>query len=429
MSVASFFQFKQRGTNLKTEILAGVTVFVMTCYIFALNPSVLSQSGMNASAVFCATGIASVLSMLVMGASANLPVVMSGGMGLNAFLVYTVCKSMGYPYQTGLTALAVTGVLFMLLSQFKIRDAVVDSLPASLKSAVSAGIGLFIAFVGLQGAGLVVASAGTFVSLGDLHAPKAMLAVFGLLLTFALFMRRVRGGFLIGILGTTLAGIPLGVTKIPADFTFFSVPAAPLFCDFSFDGVLSVDFVLICFTFLFLNVFDTLGTLLAVCGQAGILQKDGSVPKIRQAFFSAGFGTFVGAVFGTTVTCFIESSSAVAEGGRTGVSAICAAVLFAVALFLSPVFLLVPYEAVAPVLVIIGFLMAGSLKNIDFSNAQDGFPAFVCLLAMVTTYSIVNGIVFGLLTHVFCAAVAGRARQIRPFTWILCAVCLIKLAV
>ena len=429
MHFSDFFEFEKRQTSVKTEILAGVTVFVMTCYIFALNPSVLGQAGMPADAVFTATGMASVLAMLVMGLCANLPIVMSGGMGLNAFLVYTVCMNMGYSYQTGLAALLITGLTFMVLSQFKVRDLVINALPVALKNAVSAGIGLFIAFVGLQAGGIVVPSSGTFVSLGNLHTPESTMFLFGLFFTFALFLRGVRGGFLIGIAATTLLGVFLGVTKIPDGFSFFSMPAAPLFCDFSFKEIVSLDFFLICFTFLFLNVFDTLGTLLAICSQANILQKDGSIPKVKQAFFAAGFGTFVGAVFGTTVTGFIESSSAVAEGGRTGLSAVCAAFLFAVALFLSPVFLLVPFEAIAPVLVIIGFLMASSLSRIDFSNLSDGFPAFVCLLSMVVTYSIVNGIVFGLLSAVFCATIGGRAREIHPFTWFLCVVCLLKLIV
>ena len=429
MNFLKVFDLEKRRSNVKTEILAGVTVFMMTCYIFALNPSVLGQAGMPAGAVFAATGIASALSMLLMGFYANMPLIMSGGMGLNAFLVYTVSAGMGYPWQTGLTALLFAGTAFVLLSLFQVRDAVVSCLPMSLKSAVSAGIGLFIAFVGLQKSGLIVSNAATIVSLGDFSQNGTLLVLFGLFATLALHMRKVRGAFLAGIFLTTLAGIPLGVTRLPADFKFFSVPQAPLFCAFSFDGILTVDFFLICFTFLFLNVFDTLGTLLAVCFQAKILTSDGNVPKVKEAFFCAGLATVVGAVFGTTVTGFIESASGAAEGGKTGLTAVTAAVLFSLALFLSPVFLLVPFEAVAPVLIIIGFLMASSLNKINFEKIQEGFPAFVCLLSMVLTYSIVNGIVFGLLSHVFCKIIAKESREIKPMTWGLSFVCLLKLFV
>ena len=421
-----FFNIKERGSSVKTEILAGVTVFFMTCYIFALNPAVLSQAGIPAAAAFAATGIASVLSMVLMGAWANIPLVMSGGMGLNAFLVYTVCLSMGYPYQTGLAALLIAGVLFCLLSFFKVRDKIVDTLPPSLKSAVSAGIGLFIAFIGAKGCGWVAADKATFIALGRFDTPEGVTALIGLIITLAMQARGMRGAFLTGVLTATVAGVFLGTTVVPENFTLVALPSLPLFCDFSLRGVSGIDLFFICFTFLFLNVFDTLGTLLAVCSQGKLLQKDGSVPKAGRAFFCAGAATAIGAVLGTTVTGFVESVSMVIEGAKTGLSTLVAAALFAVALFFSPLFLAVPFCAVSPVLVVIGFFMMSSLKNVDFSDVSEGFPAFACVAGMAFTFSIVNGIVFGLLAHVFCCTAAGRARQIGWCGWCLSALCLLK---
>lgn len=415
-----FFKLRERGTSIRTECLAGATTFMTMSYILAVNPLILSQAGMPAGSVFTATVLSSILAMLVMGLLANLPIALAPAMGLNAFFAYTVCMKMGYPYPLALTAVFCEGLVFLLMSVFNIRETIVNAIPLFLKKAVTAGIGLFIAFIGLQSAEIVTASPGTLVSAGNLASAKPALALFGLALMVVLFIRRVKSAFLIGIFTLTLLGIPLGLTQIPEDFSVFSRPEKPLFFDFMPERVLSFDFFIVFFTFFFIDLFDTIGTFVGIASQGGLMKADGTVKNLKQGLLADALGTTAGAVLGTsTVSSYIESASGVAAGGRTGLTSLTVAALFAAALFLSPLFLLIPAVATAPVLIMVGFLMMAPVREIDFSDYAVGLPAFMTMLMMPMAYSIAEGIVFGILCHVLCQSASGRARCVPPAAWIL----------
>lgn len=418
-----FFNLSARGTTVKREIIAGITTFLAMAYILSVNPGMLgSIPGMSAGGVFTATALASALATSVMGLAANLPIALAPGMGLNAFFTYTVVGSMGYSWQIALTAVFLEGVLFIILSLFNVREAIIKAIPANLKKAVAVGIGLFIALIGLSNAGILLKTDAGSVIIG--FAPlegSALVAVIGLLITIILYTLKVPGAILIGIILTTIVGIPFGVTKIPEGFNAVSLPEAPLFWKFDFSQVLTLKFFTVFFTFLFVDIFDTIGTLVGVTTEAGLTDKDGNIPKVKQALLADAIGTVAGAALGTsTVTSFVESSSGVAAGGRTGLSSIVTAVLFVLALFLSPLFLLVPSAATAPALIFVGFLMIKAVAGIEFEDLTEGIPCFITIIVMPFAYSIADGIAWGIITYVILNLVKpGNYKKISIVTWVL----------
>lgn len=430
------FHLSENHTDVKTEVIAGVTTFMTMAYILAVNPNILSASGMDAGAVFTATALASLVATLLMAAFANYPFVLAPGMGLNAYFAYTVVLQMGYTWQMALAAVFVEGLIFILLSLTNVREAIFNAIPMNLKHAVSVGIGLFIAFIGLQNAKIVVDSAtlvsvysfkgsieaGTFLSEGI----TVLLALIGILLTAVLVVKNVKGNILWGILGTWILGIicelaglyrpdpELGMFSVLPDFSSgFGIPSmAPTFFKMDFSGILSLNFLTIMFAFLFVDMFDTLGTLIGVASKADMLDEDGKLPKIKGALLSDAVGTSLGAVFGTsTTTTFVESASGVAEGGRTGLTAVVSATLFGLALFLSPIFLAIPSFATAPALIVVGFLMITSITKIDFADYTEALPCYISMIAMPFMYSISEGIAMGVISYVVINLLTGRAKE------------------
>lgn len=447
-----FFKFKEHGTDVKTEVIAGVTTFMTMAYILAVNPSMLGPegAGMDSGAVFTATALASALASFLMALFANLPFVLSAGMGLNAYFAYTVCGSMGYSWEVALTAVFAEGIIFIILSLTNVREALFNAIPATLKIAVAVGIGLFITFIGLQNAHIVVDSstlvtvfsfrgsveAGTFQSEGI----TVLLALVGIIITSVLLIKRVKGNILIGILATWILGmicqvVGLYVPNPEAGFYslfpsgVFSMPAsvAPTFMKLDFSVVGTLNFVVVMFAFLFVDMFDTLGTLIGCASKADMLDKDGKLPQIKGALFADAVGTTVGAVLGTsTITTFVESSSGIAEGGRTGLTSIVAGGLFLIALFLSPVFLAIPSFATAPALVVVGFLMMQQVVKIEWENLVEAIPAFIAIFAMPFMYSISEGIAMGVISYVLIHLLAGKARQNTPLMYVLALLFVLK---
>ena len=430
------FHLSENHTDVKTEVIAGVTTFMTMAYILAVNPNILSASGMDAGAVFTATALASLVATLLMAAFANYPFVLAPGMGLNAYFAYTVVLQMGYTWQMALAAVFVEGLIFILLSLTNVREAIFNAIPINLKHAVSVGIGLFIAFIGLQNAKIVVDSTtlvsvysfktsiekGTFLSEGI----TVLLALIGILLTAVLVVKNVKGNILWGILGTWILGIicelvglyrpdpELGMFSVLPDFSSgFGIPSmVPTFFKMDFSGILSLNFLTIMFAFLFVDMFDTLGTLIGVASKADMLDEDGKLPKIKGALLSDAVGTSLGAVFGTsTTTTFVESASGVAEGGRTGLTAVVSAALFGLALFLSPIFLAIPSFATAPALIVVGFLMITSITKIDFADYTEALPCYISMIAMPFMYSISEGIAMGVISYVVINLLTGRAKE------------------
>jgi AGZA family xanthine/uracil permease-like MFS transporter len=418
-SMEKLFKLNEHGTNVRKEVIAGITTFLTMAYILAVNPSMLAETGMSAGGVFTATVVASAIATLVMAFLANLPVALAPGMGLNAFFTYTVVLGMGVSWQVALTAVLFEGLLFIVLSFFNVREAIINAIPSNLKKAVAVGIGLFIALIGLANTNLVVSDAGTIIGLGALEG-AALLAVIGLVITIILYALKVPGSILIGIIITTLIGIPMGVTNIPHNFKILSLPEKPIFMQFDFSSVLTLKFFTIFFTFLFVDIFDTVGTLVGVTTQAGLTDKDGNIPKVKQALLADAVGTVAGAALGTsTVTSYVESTAGVAAGGRTGLTSVVTAGLFLLALFLSPLFLIVPSAATAPALIFVGFLMMKSVVGINFEDPAEGIPAFICIIVMPFAYSIAEGIVWGLIAYVLLKAVTGKFKDISIMSWVL----------
>lgn len=429
-----FFGIKERGSSVKTEILAGVTTFMTMIYILAVNPGILSACGMEFSKVFSATAISSAIACLVMGFVAKLPFALSAGMGINAFFAYTVCLGMGYNWQFALTAVFVEGIIFILLTLCNLREAIVNSIPDNLKKAIGAAIGLFIAFIGLQNAGIVISDASTVCALNPewITSPACILTVIGLFITGALVARGTKGALLLGIVITTIIGIPFGVTKYAGGSY---LPTAPYFFNFDFgtiftNGKTIFDFIIVMFTFLFVDMFDTVGTLIGCAGKSNIMNADGTIPNCKQALLADAIGTTAGAIFGTsTITTFVESASGVAAGGRTGLTAVTVGVLFILSLFLEPLFGSIPSAATAPALIIVGVMMITPVREIDFDDMTEGIPSFMCILMMVVTYSISNGIMFGIIFYVVIKALAGKIKDINVPTWILFALFVAKIVV
>ncbi len=416
------FKLKEHGTTVSREIVAGITTFLAMAYILAVNPGMLGETGMGFGPVFTATAIASAVATLVMAFWANLPVALAPGMGLNAFFTYTVCFGMGCSWQLALTAVFVEGIIFIVLSLFGIREKIINAIPAGMKKAVAVGIGLFIALIGLANAGIVSSDTGTIIGFVNLNmkSAAAVVCIIGLILTIVLYILKVPGAILIAIIITTIVGIPFGVTTVPNGWKPFSLPDAPHLFKFEWAGVLSVKFFVIMFTFLFTDLFDTIGTLMGVTQQAGLVDSNGNIPRAKQALMADSIGTVAGACLGTsTVTSFVESSSGVAAGGRTGLTSVTTGVLFLLALFMTPLFALIPSAATAPALIFVGYLMMQQVVDIDFKDPTEGVPAFIAIIVMPFAYSISKGIAFGMIAYVIAKVAGKKAKDIPVATWIL----------
>src|SRR5574344_64127 len=414
-----FYQLKANGTNVKTELLAGITTFLTMAYILAVNPSILSAAGMDQGALFTATAVASIVGTLAMALLARLPFAQAPGMGMNAFFAFTVVLGMGYSWQFALTAILIEGVLFFIMNVFNVREAIVNAIPNTLKHAISAGIGLFIAFIGMQNAGLVVKNDATMLQMGAITQGTALLAMIGLIITAVLLVRKVKGALLLGIIATAVVGIPMGITKFTGIVDVPPSPA-PLFFKFDFSQIFTFDMLIVVFTFLFVDVFDTVGTLIGVCSKANMLDEKGQIPNVKKAFYADAIGTTSGAIFGTSaVTTYVESASGVSEGGRTGMTALVTAGCFALALFFAPLFLSIPGAATAPILILVGLMMLSPIKDIDLDNYSESVPAFICIIAMPLMYSIAEGIALGLVSYVLLNSISGKFKKVSIAMYIL----------
>ena len=427
-TLKKLFGFDPKETNVRTEVLAGITTFLTMSYILAVNPGMFGQlDGMPAGAVFTATALAAIVGTLAMAFIGKLPFGLAPGMGLNAFFVFTVCMGMGYSWQFALTAIFIEGILFILMTITNIREAIVNAIPRSLRNAIGAGIGLFIAFIGMQNAGIIVNSDATLVALGEITKGSALLAIIGLVITGVLYVRNVRGAMLIGILATTLIGIPMGITEFKG---VVSMPEsiAPIFCKFEWSHIWSLDMFVVVFTFLFIDLFDTMGTLIGVCTKADMMdQKTGRIPRLKQAFMADAIATTVGALLGTsTTTTYVESAAGVAQGGRSGLTALVIACCFAVTLFLSPLFLSIPSAATAPVLILVGLLMIEPVTKIDFVNFTESIPAFICIIMMPLAYSVSDGILTGMIFYVAINMASGKLKRVTPTMFILAVLFVLK---
>ncbi len=418
------FGFDASKTTVRTEIVAGLTTFLTMSYVLAVNPSILSDTGMDRGALFTVTILASALATLIMAFYAKLPFALAPAMGLNAFFAYTVCGLMGYSWQFALTAVLIEGILFIILTLTGLRAKLVDALPMSVRNAIAPGIGLFITLLGLKSAGVVVANSSTLVSMGSFGDPSVLLTFFGLLVTAVMLIRKVPGAFLLGIIITTLAGIPLGLTKWQG---FFATPPSidPVFLKLDATNIFSIDMLVVVFTFLFIDLFDTVGTL--VGASAPFRRADGTVHNLNRAFMADAIGTTAGAMLGTsTVSTYVESVSGINSGGRTGLTAFVTAVCLLLSLFMAPFFLSVPSAATAPVLIIVGLMMARSLKDVELTDYADAIPAFICLVMMPFSYSISDGIAMGVMSYVLINVCSGRFSRLRTASYVLFAFFLLK---
>ena len=421
------FGFDPSQTTVRKELLAGITTFLTMSYILAVNPAMFGQlDGMPGGSVFTSTALAAIIGCLAMAFIGKLPFGLAPGMGLNAFFVYSVCLGMGYDWQFALTAVLIEGLIFIVLTLTNVREAIVNAIPLSLRNAIGAGIGLFIAFIGLQSAGVVVHDAATIVTLGKITSGSALLALIGLIITGFMFARNVPGAILLGIIITMVIGIPMGVTEFKG---VVSIPdgVGPIFCKFQWDKVLSLDMLVVVFTFLFIDMFDTVGTLVGVCTKAKMTDEKGNIARLKHAFMADSIATTVGAMLGTsTTTTYVESAAGVAQGGRSGLTAFVIGCCFVVALLFSPLFLSIPSAATAPALIIVGLLMLEPVRNIPFDDFSESIPAFICLITMPLTYSISNGILLGMITYVIMNMVCGKFKKITPVMYILAVLFILK---
>ena len=435
------FKLKENKTTFKTELMAGLTTFMTMAYILVVNPSILSTTGMDAGALLTATCIASALGTFFMAFFANYPFVLAPGMGLNAYFAFTICAQKGYSWHVALAAVFVEGIIFIILSAVNVREAIFNAIPTNMKKAVSVGIGMYIAFIGLQNAGVVINNASTCVSLGDVKTVPVALALIGTIITLVLVIRKVKGALLVGILITWILGIICqlaGVYVVDVEAGVYSlIPTglisappsiAPIAGKLSFSGISIFDFIVVIFAFLFVDLFDTLGTLIGVSTKAGFLDKEGKLPRIKGALFADALATTVGAVLGTsTVTTFVESASGVSDGGRSGLTALTAGVLFLVALLFSPILTTIPSFATTPALVVVGLMMVENVRDIDFSDYTEGFPAFMTILMMVVCYSISEGLVFGVISYVLLKLFGGKKNELNPVIVIIAILFFLKL--
>ena len=421
------FGFDPSETTIKTEVVAGITTFLTMSYILAVNPSMFGLlEGMPQGAVFTTTALAAIIGCIAMAFIGKLPFGLAPGMGLNAFFVFSVCMGMGYSWQFALTAVLIEGLIFIVLTLTNVREAIVNAIPMSLRNAIGAGIGLFIAFIGLNSAGVVVNSDATLVDLGEITSGSALLALIGIVLTGFLYARNVPGAILIGVLATMVIGIFMGVTEFKG---ILSSPESidPIFCQFEFDKIFTLDMVVIVFTFLFIDMFDTVGTLVGVCTKANLFDEKGNIKRLNQAFMADSIATTAGAMLGTsTTTTYVESAAGVAQGGRSGLTALVVAVCFAIALFFSPLFLSIPAAATAPALIIVGLLMLEPITKIPFNDFSESIPAFICIIMMPLTYSISNGILLGMIAYVVMNMICGNFKKITPTMYILAVLFILK---
>ena len=441
MILTKLFGFDPKTTTIRKEIIAGITTFLTMSYILAVNPTIFSEISMPGGAVFTSTAIAAIIGCLAMALIGKLPFGLAPGMGLNAFFVYTVCLGMGYTWQFALTAVLIEGIIFIILTLTHVREAIVNAIPSCLRHSIGAGIGIFIAFVGLQSAGVVASDAyavmdpsapepliesSTIVTLGNITSGSGLLAIIGIFITGFLFIKKVPGAILIGIFTTMIIGIPMGVTEFKG---VISQPESikPIFCQFELDKIFSLDMLVVVFTFLFIDMFDTVGTLVGVCTRAGLADKNGKIERLNHAFFADAIATTVGACLGaSTTTTYVESAAGVAQGGRSGFTALVVGICFAVALFFSPLFLSIPAAATAPALIIVGLLMLEPIRNIEFSDYSESLPAFICILMMPLTYSISNGILLGMISYVAINLLCGKFKKLTPTMVILATLFVLK---
>ena len=427
--LSKLFGFDPSKHNIKTEVMAGITTFLTMAYILAVNPSIfsnLADKGMDTNAVFTSTALAAIIGTLAMAIYAKKPFGLAPGMGLNAFFVFTVCLTMGYSWQFALTAILIEGFIFVVLTLTKVRTLIVDAIPASVKRAIGAGIGLFIAFIGLKNAGIIVESSATFVTIGTMTEGTALLGVIGIVLTSVLVIKNVPGSLLIGILATALIGIPMGVTHF-SGVVDTPPSVAPLFCQFEFHNIFTLDMLVVVFTFLFIDMFDTMGTLVGVCTKAGMMQKDGRIPGLNKAFMADAVATMAGACLGaSTTTTYVESAAGVAQGGRSGLTAFSTAMCFVVAMFFAPLFLSIPAAATTPVLVIVGLFMLTPVKDIDLDNYAESIPAFITIVMMPLTYSISDGILCGVISYVLINMLCMNWKKLNPTLYVLAVLFIMK---
>ena len=418
--LTKIFGFNPKETKIRTEIMAGVTTFLTMAYILAVNPNILGDTGMDKGALFTTTALMAGLATIFMGVYAKLPLALAPGMGLNAFFAYSVCLVMGHSWQFALTAVFLEGILFILLTITNLLEKKVEVLPDTLKKAISAGIGLYIAFIGLKSADIIVDNPATLVSLGKISEGSALLGIIGIVVTSILLVKNIKGALLIGIIATTLIGIPLGVTQFNG---VLSAPPSiePIFMKIQWDSILSKDMFVIVFTFLFVDLFDCIGTVIGVTERAGIV-KNGKIPHLKEVFVVDSIATTAGAMMGTsTVAVYVESAAGVNEGGRSGLTAVTTGIFFLLALFLSPLFLSIPVAATTPVLVLVGLMMMSSVLNVNFSDYSEAIPAFVCFLFMPLCYSISDGIVLGHLSYIFINLLSGNHKKVSVGMLILAA--------
>ena len=429
------FGFKSGVNNVRTEILAGLTTFLTMAYILAVNPGIFSALDMPGGSVFTATALAAIVGTLVMALYAKKPFALAPGMGLNAFFVFTVCLGMGHSWQFALTAVLIEGIIFIILTVTKVRSWLINAIPGTLKKAIGAGIGLFIAFIGMQNAGIIVNNDATLVGLGHITEGKALLGLIGLFITAGLVMAKVRGGILWGILITAVIGLFIkdpatgaAITTLPTKVVSLPASLSPIFCKFEWGSILSWDMLAVVFTFLFIDMFDTMGTIIGVHQGAGLINKgNDEIPGVEKMFLADSIATVAGACFGTsTTTTYVESASGVGEGGRTGLTAFSVAIFFVLALFLSPVFLAIPGAATAPALIIVGVMMMPSIKTIHWDDYCKAIPAFITIIMMPLAYSISDGILLGVISYVICHAVAGKFKDISITMWVLAALFIAK---
>lgn len=406
--------FDPKTMRKRTEVVAGATTFLTMCYILAVNPTILSTTGMDRGALFTSTAIAAAIATLLLAFMAKLPFAQAPSMGLNAFFAYTLCQAMGYSWQQSLAIMLIEGIVFLLITFINVREAILNAIPENLRHAISVGIGMFIAFIGLKNAGIIVSSPATFVTLGK-FTPAAILGVIAILLSGVLMARKVKGALFVGIIATTVIGIPLGVTEIPSHWIPVSMPQSlsPIFCQFDFSGIINFRTLMVVISLLLVNIFDTVGTLVGLAYKTNIVRPDGTIPKIKEAMMSDAIGTTCGAFLGSsTLTTYVESASGIAEGGRSGLTSFTTGILFIVALFLSPLFMLIPSAATSGTLVLVGVLMLDSVKRLNLADVSEAFPAFITMITMVLCYSIADGICLGILSFVILKLCTGKWKQV-----------------
>lgn len=423
------FKLKQNKTTVRTELIAGLITFLTMSYILVVNPNILGATGMDRAALFTATALSSVIATLFMAFFSSLPIAQAPGMGLNSFFAFSVVIGLGYSWQMALTAVFIEGIIFVLLTLFNVRELIVRSIPNTIKNAIPVGIGLFITFVGLQNGGLIVRDENTMLALGSMADKHVWVALLGLVLTAVLYYKRVHGAFLIGIVVATLFALALGLVQVP-EGSLVSLPPSlsPIFLKFDWSHIFTLDMLIVVFTFLFVNLFDTVGTLIGVASKIGITDKDGNFPQLKPALLADALGTTVGAMLGTsTIISYVESASGVAAGGRTGLTSLSTATMFALALFFAPLFLMVPPSATAPALIIVGLFMITSVVKINFEDMTEALPAFLTIVMMPFAFSIAQGIVFGMLSFVFLKALSGQFKRISVAMWVIFVLFIVKL--